>query len=168
MSLDRSRLSCGRGNATILRTWSVLSSSHRWSFQIEIPSCRETGLWSLFNGVALSWFEVDRWTHIWDSGSQRLTLHSEHKYAALKVSTQLRKFPLKRRRELVVYEHLRKIRSSHPGQPYIRELTDASKHSWHAGIAFRAFQCTSSEADVETSPCRSGLSAYRSRCCSHW
>ncbi|KAK9366826.1 protein kinase [Lipomyces kononenkoae] len=49
---------------------------------------------------------------------------SEHKYAALKISTQLRKYPLKRRRELSVYEHLSKIRSSHPGQAYIRGLYD--------------------------------------------
>jgi serine/threonine protein kinase len=53
-----------------------------------------------------------------------LMLRSEHRYAALKVSVHLQRFPLKRRRELIIYEHLSKIRSSHPGQSYIRELYD--------------------------------------------
>nr|KMM69727.1 hypothetical protein CPAG_06041 [Coccidioides posadasii RMSCC 3488] len=45
-------------------------------------------------------------------------------HAALKISTQLQRFPEKRRSELAVYEHLSKVKSSHPGQGYIRELYD--------------------------------------------
>ncbi|KAK2809434.1 hypothetical protein FQN50_003893 [Emmonsiellopsis sp. PD_5] len=48
----------------------------------------------------------------------------EHKYAALKISTQLKKFPKKGRAELNIYEHLSELNSTHPGQGYIRELHD--------------------------------------------
>lgn len=44
---------------------------------------------------------------------------------ALKVSTQLQRFPLKGRAELAIYEHLQKIESSHPGQSYIHKLRNA-------------------------------------------
>ncbi|KAE8321284.1 hypothetical protein RU639_013166 [Aspergillus parasiticus] len=49
----------------------------------------------------------------------------EHEYMALKVSTQLQRFPLKGRAELAIYEHLQKIESSHPGQSYIHKLRNA-------------------------------------------
>lgn len=51
-----------------------------------------------------------------------LTLFREHKYATLKISTHLRKAPLWGRRELAIYEHLDKTRSSHRGQAFIREV----------------------------------------------
>lgn len=54
-----------------------------------------------------------------------LTIRSEHEYMTLNVSTQLERFPLKWRAELVIYEHRRNIKSSHPGQSYIRTLRNA-------------------------------------------
>ena len=43
----------------------------------------------------------------------------------LKVSTSLPAFPTATDREIKVYEHLSKVRSSHPGQLLIRELYDS-------------------------------------------
>ncbi|KAL2219664.1 kinase domain-containing protein [Thermoascus aurantiacus ATCC 26904] len=53
--------------------------------------------------------------------------------AALKVFTQLRKFPLKRRRELVVYEHLRKIRSS-PMHLSILDMLESHSEPFNAPL----------------------------------
>ncbi|EEQ28042.1 putative non-specific serine/threonine protein kinase [Microsporum canis] len=49
----------------------------------------------------------------------------EHSYSALKISTQLQKYPKKGRAELSIYEHLCEVNSHHPGQRYIRELYDS-------------------------------------------
>jgi non-specific serine/threonine protein kinase len=43
----------------------------------------------------------------------------------VKVSTSLRNFPTATHRELRIYEHLAKIKSSHPGEALIRELFDS-------------------------------------------
>lgn len=53
-----------------------------------------------------------------------LIFFRSQKYVVLKVSTSLRDFPTATDRELKVYEHLSKIKSSHPGQSLIRELYD--------------------------------------------
>ncbi|KAM5480467.1 putative non-specific serine/threonine protein kinase [Microsporum canis] len=43
----------------------------------------------------------------------------------MKISTQLRRFPEKKRAELVAYNHLQKLDSSHPGTVHIRKLYDS-------------------------------------------
>ncbi|KAF2459671.1 kinase domain protein [Lineolata rhizophorae] len=46
------------------------------------------------------------------------------KFAVVKVSTSLPKFPTATERELKVYEHLANVKSAHPGQSLIRNLYD--------------------------------------------
>ncbi|KAJ6102984.1 hypothetical protein N7486_005411 [Penicillium sp. IBT 16267x] len=53
------------------------------------------------------------------------------RHAVLKVSTSLRKFPSATDREFEIYEHLAKIKSTHPGQPLIRELYDSFELQGH-------------------------------------
>ncbi|KAJ5399843.1 hypothetical protein N7465_010332 [Penicillium sp. CMV-2018d] len=55
------------------------------------------------------------------------------KFAVLKLSTSLRKFPTATDREFEIYEHLAKIKSTHPGQSLIRELYDSFELQGHAG-----------------------------------
>lgn len=42
----------------------------------------------------------------------------------VKVSTSLHRFPTATHRELIIYEHLVRVKSGHPGQSLIRELYD--------------------------------------------
>ncbi|KAJ5362341.1 hypothetical protein N7541_003185 [Penicillium brevicompactum] len=56
------------------------------------------------------------------------------KFAVLKVSTSLRKFPTATDREFKVYEHLGKATSTHPGQSLIQELYDSFELQGHVGI----------------------------------
>lgn len=101
----------------------MLPRPYRRGFQFEIPGCWEIRIWSVLNSMALPWLDVR--TAKARRRAWLLTLWSGHKYAALKISTQLRRFPKKRRAELTVYERLCKVESSHPGQAYVRELYDA-------------------------------------------
>ncbi|KAL2018146.1 hypothetical protein VTK56DRAFT_1222 [Thermocarpiscus australiensis] len=55
------------------------------------------------------------------------------RHVAVKVSTSLRRFPTATHRELRIYEHLAKVKSSHPGQSLIRELYDAFELEAPAG-----------------------------------
>ncbi|KAJ5562376.1 hypothetical protein N7535_003171 [Penicillium sp. DV-2018c] len=71
-----------------------------------------------FRAYATSWL-------CQDLGSQQ--------FSVLKVSTSLRKFPTATDREFKVYEHLAKIKSTHPGQSLIRELYDSFEFQGHAG-----------------------------------
>ncbi|OOQ90876.1 protein kinase domain protein [Penicillium brasilianum] len=56
------------------------------------------------------------------------------RYAVLKVSTSLRKFPTATDREFKIYERLGKIKSAHPGQSLIRELYDSFELQGHADL----------------------------------
>ncbi|CAG8213933.1 unnamed protein product [Penicillium olsonii] len=55
------------------------------------------------------------------------------KYAVVKVSTSLQKYPTATDREFKIYEHLANINSSHPGQSLIRELYDSFELQGPAG-----------------------------------
>lgn len=65
--------------------------------------------------------------------TEEFAIASASKYLVVKVSTSLRNFPTASRRELRIYEHLAKIKSSHPGQSLIRELYDAFELDGPAG-----------------------------------
>lgn len=62
-----------------------------------------------------------------------LTWPRTQSFVALKVSTSLRKFPTATDREFKIYEHLRSIKSAHPGQSLIRELWDSFELVGSAG-----------------------------------
>lgn len=62
-----------------------------------------------------------------------LTHPRGQKYAVVKVSTSLRKFPTVTNREFKIYEHLTKVKSTHPGQSLIRELYDSFELPGHSG-----------------------------------
>ena len=59
---------------------------------------------------------------------KQATILMDNKYTVLKVSTWLSTFSTATDREIGVYEHLSKVRSSHPCQSLIREFYD----SFHA------------------------------------